>query len=349
MKHHIRHHSQQRQDPSLPIGIALQLLLSLSVVVCNSLQQPQLPPTVRLRGRVAYHGAAFCGFQLQKGRHEQRSVQGVLEEVLQQRLLHTTTTSTNHQRLLKVVGAGRTDAGVHARGQAFHVDVPRSCIERLQEQQDPAADHDWTTTLSTSLTRMLPNDCVVWNVGLAPPPRRKIVGNKEQEPPARLFDWNVMYDATGKWYRYRLSVAPVLDPLERHTRWRPPLSGTWKGDDFHACLQLFVGTHDFAAFTAGHPAAAGKSSLRTVYSIDCSNSTVGAIDIDFHLKGALYKQVRNMVGTAVAVGTGDMSLEQVATLLHGGEQRRADNPAAPAPPEGLTLEQVYFAEDDDAF
>jgi tRNA pseudouridine38-40 synthase len=142
-------------------------------------------------------------------------------------------------------------------------------------------------------------------------------------------------------------------------------------------FKLYEGTHDFGAFGGQLEQNAKKrndnkpiNTIRTVYKAELvkePNYRFGCYDpfeqqhgfigeegnyrIDFLLKGALYKMVRNMVGTAIEVWLGRMTEEQLVELLQieqDQDQRmdRRDNPCKPAPPEGLTLECVYY---DDGF
>jgi tRNA pseudouridine38-40 synthase len=177
------------------------------------------------------------------------------------------------------------------------------------------------------------------------------------------FQWNVLFDSTCKLYSYRLCLGPVLPPLERHTRWHVPPTRALSSsrmpirlDDLQRVLSHFVGTHDFAAFAGAVERSERKTSrtvstIRTVFAVnviseddhECTSDTAGYCRIDFVLKGALYKQVRNMVGTAMDVCLGKMSEDDLVRLLSRHElYSRVDNPSKPAPPQGLTLEHVYF-------
>lgn len=293
-------------------------------------------PMVRYWARVAYDGQHFCGFQLQPpGSKKQRTVQGDLEAVLNQRYGYGAEC-----RVIKVVAASRTDAGVHARGQAVHWDVPAE------------ADAPFLDDLCYSLNRMLRPNVRIWNIQRVPGMVRKPIplhlreeGETEEEGD---FLWNVLFDATGKRYSYRLCLAPVMHPLQRAHRWHPP----WAGVNvaiLERVLQRYVGTHDFRAFCGGverteHATQRRLSTVRTIYSIDLvreEEDDEGCYRIDFHIKGALYKQIRNLVGTAIDVARGVGTEDDVVRLLQPGHSRR-DNPSRPAPPEGLTLEHVEF-------
>ncbi|GAX27892.1 tRNA pseudouridine38-40 synthase [Fistulifera solaris] len=297
-----------------------------------ALQQPQ-----RYRARVAYDGAGFHGFQLQP--EGKRTVQGCLEDVLGQRLGQS----------VRLVGAGRTDTGVHARGQAIHFDLHSPLSEPLSQ-------------IEHSINAMLPTDVCLWNLSLAP------TDDTETAQPSQQYLWNVLYNSVGKLYSYRLCLAPVMSPLERHHRWHPDsLHG--KAVDIpllQRLLNYYEGTHDFRAFAGALEANQRRSgrtvsTVRTVYSANwiVEDESLGYYRIEFHLQGALYKQVRNMVGTAIDASRSIITEEAFLDLLHGSsatiendhlpkkqQKRREDNKSKPAPPQGLTLEHVYFDEEE---
>jgi tRNA pseudouridine38-40 synthase len=281
---------------------------------------------IRYRGRVAYDGNGFKGFQLQPKR---RTVQGALEEVLTQRF----------QRLVRVVGASRTDSGVHARGQAIHFD--------LQPEELSNDDDDGIDKLQRSMNSMLRQDVRVYNLEKAPILTRAAYNDK---PPMRI-PWNAIHDSTGKLYVYRISAAKHMDPIERHTRYDLKWSKEIDVDVFNRTLQHFVGYHDFRAFAGGieqiekHLNGETMNTNRTVYSVTMmmEEEDNNLYRIEVRLKGALYKMIRNMIGTALEVAWGNLSEEDFLSLLHRtGAQGRKQNKSKPAPPEGLTLEYVEY-------
>jgi len=336
-----------------------------------------------------------------------RTVQGVLEQVLQQRF----------SRIIRVVGAGRTDAGVHARGQAIHFDL--SMEEHYQllsndskkknndhndnEQEgeeddsqssgrDPKRHITSSSSFETTLNRMLPPDVRVWNVGPAPDPceEENIVSLKKKNTmtidgrnetsastttttPTTVYPWNVMRKSTSKLYSYRLCFADAMDPLFRHDRWQ--LDSNWirsvpittttttTGPDtmdiesLRTILQQYVGTHDFICFAGALEANEKKtgikmSTIRTIHRSDliCENEIQKLYRIDIYLDGALYKMVRNIVGTAIDVWRNALSQESFQRLLMEPTTyglSRNDNICKPAPAHGLTLERVFYDDDDE--
>ena len=137
---------------------------------------------VRFRGRIAYDGTGYDGWQVQPKR---RTVQGELESVLSRRF----------NRPIKTVGAGRTDAGVHARGQAFHFELELGEIETKEDE----------LKLQKSLNSMLRRDTRVWNVGRAP----KAVKKVRDDGSAVVHRWHVIYESTKKLYSYRYETQRV--------------------------------------------------------------------------------------------------------------------------------------------
>ncbi|GKY96528.1 hypothetical protein MPSEU_000612400 [Mayamaea pseudoterrestris] len=280
-------------------------------------------PKTRYRARVAYDGAGFQGFQLQGG--EKRTVQSELERALSQRF----------NQPVRVVAASRTDAGVHACEQAIHFDLNQDLdVEDLE-------------SVEYSMRKMLTQDVRLFRLQQAPALQMKSINGVE-----RQLSWNVMYESTGKLYSYRLSLRGVMHPLDRHNRWHPDLpTHRLDPEELGRILQLYVGTHDFRAFAGAVDALERKleqsvNTKRTVYSVDLVQESETYYRIDIHLKGALYKQVRNMIGSALDVWQGRVSEDHLLHLLSSSTCTRRDNRSKPAPPEGLTLERVYFNGDE---
>ena len=411
------------------------------------------PTTVRYRARVAYNGYRYQGFQLQPSRNPEKqqqqqegqhpptttTIQGELERVLNQQWRMKSGNFVHYddsdpRRTIKVVAAGRTDAGVHARGQAIHFDVPAVVVvpgflsggsstkpnESIAESNiadscllDAVPDqnlwNDATTILDNDekavfhLNKKLPPDIRIWNLQRVPGPVTKEVPLADDKPDemrsdantgddgetttttsiTRTYLWNAMYECTRKLYSYRLALGPVMPPTERHVRWHYTCHHSLRIDPerLRQVLKHFEGTHNFAAFASAvertERKLAGASdnaegstvlnTIRHVYSVDLVPENVewGFYRVDVCLKGALYKQVRNMVGTALVVAAeaadgekghkspgATMTETELVALLKinpssGGGPRlqRQHNKCRPAPPEGLTLEHVFFDND----
>jgi tRNA pseudouridine38-40 synthase len=244
----------------------------------------------RLKLTVAYDGAAFAGWQSQTHRN---TVQDELERALQK---------ISGQRV-RVHGAGRTDAGVHALAQCAHVDLPdrRLTIKR------------WRNALNAVLpatVRIL---------------RCQYVSQR----------FHARFSATGKLYRYRIWAAPVLPPLERGRAWHT--SSPLDFDLLKAAGQKFIGTHDFAAFAANR-AKKEKDTTRTIRSVRIRRSGP-RVTIDVAGDGFLYKMVRLMIGAMTRVALNKMDLSEIAPRLKSG---RADGSRFVAPAEGLYLVKIWY-------
>jgi tRNA pseudouridine38-40 synthase len=252
---------------------------------------------VRWRLDIAYDGTGFSGWAAQPGR---RTVQGELEEWLRKVL-----------RLGSPVGlvcAGRTDAGVHARGQVAHLDLPEEAI----------GDHG--RTLLRRLDRALPSDLVVRRVSTAPP------------------GFDARFSAIWRRYVYRLSDASVPpDPLRRHDVTR--IGEVIDVDAMNAGAAGFLGLRDFAAFCRQHE---GASTIRTLLDLRAERRPE-MIEITVRADAFCHSMVRSLVGALVAVGSGRRNLDWLAEVTELGER---DSRVHVMPPHGLTLEEVGYPPDD---
>jgi tRNA pseudouridine38-40 synthase len=244
---------------------------------------------MRLRLTIAYDGAGFAGWQSQSSGD---GVQDVIEFALK-RIASSP---------VKLHGAGRTDAGVHALAQIAHFDAPDT------SRMTPA---EWQRALN----------------GILPPTVRILRIAKSSK------DFHARFSATGKIYRYELWTGDVLPPHLHRRAWR--LSHPLDRDGLHEALRIFEGTHDFRAFAAnrGTPVA---STVRTIRSIKIKK-TGPLLRISFEGDGFLYKMVRMLVGAAVRVGTGREKPETLQALIRGtGRWTHV------APADGLYLVRVRY-------
>lgn len=184
---------------------------------------------VRYRCRVAYDGTGFSGFQLQP--NGKRTVQNELEKVLSKRL----------DRPLRVVGASRTDAGVHARGQAIQFDLTLEEHEKLSLRSGDAAAS--RLQLEQAMNSMLPTDIRVWKVQQAPEPCEESINGS-----VAVLAWNVMRKCDAKLYCYRICVASGMDPVERFHRWHIDQGHEVNLQHLQSLLKSFQGSHDFICF-----------------------------------------------------------------------------------------------------
>jgi tRNA pseudouridine38-40 synthase len=243
----------------------------------------------RLKLIVAYDGAPFAGWQSQSHRN---TVQDHLERAFER------VTGG----VVRVHGAGRTDAGVHALAQCAHVDVLKF----------RPADR-WIKALNALL-----------------PPAIRVLRSRNVSK-----DFHARLSAKGKIYRYRIWTAPILPPFEHGRAWHVARPLDLRA--LKAAVKHFVGTHDFGGFAANR----GKpepSTIRTINSVRVRQKGP-CITIEFDGDGFLYKMVRLMVGALVKCALGKMHIEEITSRLHSGKVG-SDRFVAPA--EGLYLVRVRY-------
>jgi tRNA pseudouridine38-40 synthase len=251
---------------------------------------------VRVRLDLAYDGTAFAGWAFQ---HDVRTVQGELESAL--------ATISRRDDLPRVTVAGRTDAGVHARGQVAHVDLPPQAAE------DPL--------LLRRLNGVLPPDVRVHRVSRAPA------------------GFDARFSGLSRTYRYRVADAPELvDPLRRHDTlaWPRPLDLAL----LQEASQRLLGLHDFAAFCRRRE---GATTVRTLQRLDWERDAQGVLVATVQADAFCHSMVRSLVGALLAVGEGRHPVEWPASLLALGV-RASEVTVAPA--HGLTLDGVEYPPDD---
>jgi tRNA pseudouridine38-40 synthase len=231
------------------------------------------------RVTLAYDGTDFAGFQLQ--RRGGRTVQGAVEEALA-RLAGGARVA--------VMGAGRTDAGVHALGQVAAFELAREI--------EPGA-------LQRALNGLLPADVRVLDAGRAGP------------------DFHPRKGAVSKLYRYVLDCGGVQ--LPQRARYAGYCPSRLDEAAVHAAAALYVGRHDFASL-----ASTGSSATTTVRTVTRSLAVfeAGTLVYETEADGFLRKMVRSMVGGLVAAGRGATSLDELAGALAARDRRRWPAPAA---------------------
>ncbi|TCT08797.1 tRNA pseudouridine38-40 synthase [Tepidamorphus gemmatus] len=243
----------------------------------------------RYRLLIEYDGAPFVGWQRQANG---RSVQQAIEEAVAAFCGET----------VRIGGAGRTDAGVHASGQVAHLDLAR----------------DW------------PQDTVrdALNAHLRPEPVAILAV-------ARVGDgFDARHSAIRRHYRYLIINRRAPLALERGKAWHVarPLDHA----AMHMAAQVLVGKHDFTTFRSTECQSA--SPVRTLDRLDVSRQGERLV-IEASARSFLHNQVRSMVGSLKLVGEGRWSAQDLAAAL-AARDRRACGPVAP--PDGLCLVQVDY-------
>lgn len=252
----------------------------------------------RYKITLSYDGTHYVGWQKQpNGSAIQEVVQAALTQIL---------------RLpVGITGAGRTDAGVHARAQTAHFSVPEPLDMRR---------------LSYGVNAVLPADIRLLDM--------------EEVPD----DFHARYSATGKVYTYHLHLGPWHNPFNRLYTWHIPFPH-FSLEKMKEGGQKLLGTHDFKGFAAeASQGVASYDSIRTLRRLEIIQTEKGREGIEvillFEADGFLYKMVRNLVGTLVDIGRHHLPLEVMDEILRTHDRRLGGQTA---PPQGLFLDSVYYS------
>jgi tRNA pseudouridine38-40 synthase len=247
----------------------------------------------RLKLIVAYDGSPFAGWQSQAHR---KTVQDQLESAFQKII---------GQRI-RVHGAGRTDAGVHALAQCAHVDLPPNTTDRLKR-----------SVILKALNANLPATIRVLRCHCVPE------------------NFHARFSAKGKLYRYRIWNGAILLPLELGRAWH--LTTPLDVDLLKAAGKEFVGRHDFKSFAANR-GKKDEDTVRTIHSVKVRKSGP-RVTIDVAGDGFLYKMVRLMVGAMTRVALHKMQLAEIDSRL---KSSRTEGLRFAAPAEGLYLVRIWY-------
>lgn len=260
---------------------------------------------VRVRLDLCYDGTGFAGWAVQPGL---RTVQGEVESALARVLRLPAPPRTTV--------AGRTDAGVHARGQVLHVDLPRAAWDAApgRSPRTPAQ------ALPVRLSAVLPADVVVRAAREAPP------------------GFDARFSASWRRYAYRLSDdLATEDPLQRWAvvRHRRALDVAAMATAAAALL----GEHDFAAYCRPRE---GATTIRELLTFTWERDAAGLVVAHVRADAFCHSMVRALVGACLAVGEGRRPPSWPADVLSG---RRRVPDVRVAPPHGLVLEEVAYPDD----
>jgi tRNA pseudouridine38-40 synthase len=252
--------------------------------------------SVRIKIDLSYDGTEFSGWAAQPAR---RTVEGVLTETLG-RVLRLGEAP-------RLTVAGRTDAGVHARGQVAHADLP---VDAWRAGED---------AVPRRLARALPPDIRVWRITRAPE------------------GFDARFSALWRRYSYRVcDDLAAADPLRRHdTLWHP------RGLDLaamNAAATALLGDHDFAAFCRRREGATTVRALRRLdWQRDFDGVAVACVIAD----AFCHNMVRALVGALLPVGEGSRPPSWPAAVLAAAVR---DPAVRVVPPHGLCLEEVRYPE-----
>jgi len=238
---------------------------------------------------VEYDGSNYQGWQIQKS---EPTIQGVIEEKLGIILNQKT----------RVIGSGRTDAGVHALNQVAHF-LTSSKIE--------------IGSLKKGVNSLLPSDIVI------------------KELTEVDVDFHARYDAKSRVYKYLIWNGDTLSTFYRRFSWQVPhqldIEGMRKAGDY------LLGWHDFASFQGAD--SKNSSSEREIMQFTIRGRSKGWIITTVEANAFLRHMVRNIMGTLLEVGRGSMRVKEFGDILESKERRRA---GITAPPQGLFLKEVKY-------
>lgn len=245
---------------------------------------------MRYKMTIAYDGTDYAGWQVQPG---ERTIQAEIEQVLQ--IMTGAAVRIHH--------SGRTDAGVHARGQVAHMDLEESFSQQR---------------LLNGLNALLPPDICIMKI--------ESVAD----------DFHARFGAVGKEYRYFIWNAPAVPPELRHYRLHEKRRLNLSA--MNRAAEQLMGTHDFAAFTANPKREVGET-VKTVTALSIRRSRDGDITISVKGKGFLYKMVLSIAGFLLRVGHDELPPDDTARFL-AAKKRTHEIPTAKA--HGLFLWQVDY-------
>lgn len=214
---------------------------------------------------IAYDGTDFAGYQVQP---EKRTIQSEFEAVLAQ--MHKGT-------IIKVTASGRTDSGVHAKGQVLHFESPLTF-----------PTENWIKAFSA----LLPTDIIVLEVDIVPD------------------DFHARFHTTGKEYRYIVARSKLRDPFKRNYAYHYPYPLNLEA--MREAISYLIGTHDFTSFCSAKTEVVDK--VRTIKEMDFEESDDFLV-FRFVGEGFLYNMVRILVGTLLDVGSGKMSPHDMSGIL----------------------------------
>lgn len=264
---------------------------------------------MRIRLDIAYDGTHFHGWAAQPGL---RTVQGVLEAALA-RIVGSD---------VRLVVAGRTDAGVHASGQVAHVDLDEAQWSRVETRQGRAAS-DPAGSLARRIRGVLGQypDVTVIRTSLAPE------------------GFDARFSAVWRRYRYRLADLTVgYDPMRRDDT--TTVRASLDADAMDAAAQTLIGLHDFAAYCKPREEA---TTIRTLLDYRWVRDAEGVLVAEVKADAFCHSMVRALVGACAAVGEGRLTVDDVARLR---DELTRTSAFKVLPARGLTLAEVGYPADE---
>lgn len=231
---------------------------------------------MNIRLDIEYDGSDYCGWQRQL---DLPTIQAHIEDVV----------AKVEGRRVIVFGAGRTDSGVHAKGQVAHF-----------ESRYPIPVERWSNILNTHL-----------------PPTIRIQRASVQPP-----HFHAQKSAVTKVYEYRILNRGSASALDRRYLFHP-LELDW--EKMRTAASMFVGHHDFASFQGAN--ASTKTTDRTLVKFDLLDEGQGYYRFVVEGTGFLKHMVRNLIGTILEIGEGKRALEDIPGILESRDRRKAGKTA----------------------
>ncbi|GAB2275421.1 hypothetical protein Dimus_010177 [Dionaea muscipula] len=265
----------------------------------NLPMKPADPPVYKWRLVIAYDGTNYAGWQYQAS---PPTIQYMVDEVL-------TKVTKLEREDLRLVGASRTDTGVHALGQVAHFVTPfnYSSLEGIHR----------------ALNGLLPSDIRVMEVSPALP------------------EFHARFSAMSKIYHYKIYSDSIMDPFQRHYAYHNvhKLNTT----SMRQAARYFIGKHDFSAFVNASNDKK-RDPVKDVFRFDV-NEMGPLLRLEVEGSGFLYRQVRNMVALLIEIGREALPPDIVPEILATNDRKILAKYAQCAPPHGLCLVAVKYNEE----
>ncbi|KAF9593803.1 hypothetical protein IFM89_025512 [Coptis chinensis] len=286
----------------LPSPPTAHLLLSNSSCNLKNTEDTNLygTPSYKWRMVIAYDGTHFSGWQYQQS---SATIQGIVEKAL--------TRATRLERgELTLVGASRTDKGVHAWGQVAHFITP--------------FNYDSLESLHAALNGILPSDIRVREISPALP------------------EFHARFSAERKIYHYKIYNDTIMDPFQcryiNHSLYRLNASA------MREAAKYFVGEHDFSSFSNASKEGRPRSPVKHICRFDV-NELGPILQLEVEGSGFLYRQVRNMVALLLQIGKEAVPPDIVPMILDSQDRKVLAKYTLSAPPHGLCLMSVKYDEE----
>ncbi|XP_058203168.1 uncharacterized protein LOC131317630 isoform X4 [Rhododendron vialii] len=241
---------------------------------------------------IAYDGTRFSGWQYQPS---PPTIQSIVEKAL-------TQITKQERRDLHLVGASRTDSGVHAWGQVAHFVTP--------------FNYDRLDSIHAALNGLLPSDIRIREISPAAP------------------EFHARFSAKSKIYHYKIYNSSIMDPFQRHYAYHNVYK--LNSDVMREAAKHFIGKHDFSSFVNASHNDRSPDPVKNIFRFDITEMGP-LLQLEVEGSGFLYRQVRNMVALLLQIGREAIPPDIVPKILATRNRKELAKVALPAPPHGLCL------------